>query len=55
MFGEILLKVYGVLFANVLNSEVVNEQEKHDWAPSVPPEPRYEGALVVVVNLEAIL
>ena len=53
MFGESLLDVYGVLFANVINSKVVNDQAKHDWAPSFPQEPRCEGALLVVVDLEA--
>ena len=55
MFGEILLELYGVSFANAINTEVVNEQAKHDWSPSVPPEPRCEGALVVVVDLEKFL
>ena len=55
MFCECLLEVYGVSFANVLNAEVVNDQEKHDWAPSASPEPRCEGALVAVVDLDALL
>ena len=54
MFYEGLLDVYGVLFVNILNAGVFNEQAKHDWAPSVLPEPRYEGALVLVVDLEAL-
>ena len=54
VFSESLLEVYGVSFANVLNAKVVNEQAKHDWAPSVLPETRCEGALVVVLNLEAL-
>ena len=54
MFGERLLEVYGVSFANVLNDKVVNDQAKHDWEPSVPPEPRREGALVVVVEIEVL-
>ena len=41
-------------FANVINAKVVNEQAKRDWAPSVLPEPRCEGTLVVVVELEAL-
>ena len=41
-------------FANVLNFEVVNEQAKHDLAPSVSPDPRCEGTLVVFVDLEAL-
>ena len=41
-------------FANVLNVEVVNNQAKHDWAPSVLPEPRCEGAMVVVVDLDTL-
>ena len=55
LFGESLLEVYGMSFANVINTKVVNDQAKHDWSPSVSPEPRCEGALVVVVNLEALL
>ena len=54
LFGESLLEVYSVSFANVLNAKVVNEQAKHDWEPSVSPEPRCEGALVLVVKLEAL-
>ena len=54
MFGERLLEVYGVSFANVLNVKVINEQAKHDWEPSVLPEPRCEGEMVVVVNLLAL-
>ena len=54
MFGESVLEVYGVSFANVLNAKVVNKQAKHDWSPSVPPEPRCEGALVLFVYLEAL-
>ena len=37
VFGKSLLEVYGVSFANILNAKVVNEQAKHDWAPSVSP------------------
>ena len=54
VFGESLFEVYGVLFANVLNAKVVNEEAKYYWAPSVLPEPRCEGTLVVVVELEAL-
>ena len=54
MFGESLPEVYVVLFANVLNAKVVNEQAKNYGAPSVSPEPRCEGALVIVVNLEVL-
>ena len=54
VFVEILLEVYGMSFANLLNSKVVNEQARNYWAPRVSPEPRCEGALVVVVNLEAL-
>ena len=55
MLGESLIEVDGVSFANVLNAEVVNDQAKRDWEPSVPPEPRCEGALLVVMDLEALL
>ena len=55
LFGESLFEVYGVSFANIINAKVVNEQEKHYWEPSVSPDPRREGALEVVVNLEAFL
>ena len=55
VFGESLFEVYGVSFANLLNVKVVNDQAKHYWAPSVLPETRCGGALVVVVNLEALL
>ena len=41
-------------FSNVINAKVVNEQAKQYWVPTVLPEPRCEGALVVVVNLEAL-
>ena len=54
VFGNSLLEVYGVSFTNVINSRVVNEHAKHDWAPSVSPDTRCEGALIVVVNLEAL-
>ena len=54
VFGNSLLEVYCVSFTNVINSRVVNEQAKHDWAPSVSPDTRCEGALIVVVNLEAL-
>ena len=54
VFGESLLEVYVVSFANLLNAKAVNNQAKHDWAPSVSPDPRYEGALLVVVKREAI-
>ena len=54
VFGESLLEVYGVSFANLLNAKVVNDQRKHYGATSVSPETRHEGALVVVVNLEAL-
>ena len=55
VFGESLLEVYGVSFSHVINAKAVNEQAKYYWAPSVSPDPRCEGALVVVVNLEALL
>ena len=42
-------------FANVLNTKVVIEQAKHDCALSVSPDPRFEGELVVVMDLEALL
>ena len=54
VLDESLLEVYGVLFSNVLNAKVFNEQAKHYWALSVSPDPRCEGTLVVVVNLEAL-
>ena len=41
-------------FANVINAKVVNNQANHYWAPSVSPEPRCEGALVVVVDFDAL-
>ena len=37
VFGESFFEVYRMLFANVLNSKDVNEQEKHYWEPSVLP------------------
>ena len=55
VFGKSLFEVHGVLLSNVINAKVVNEQAKNYWAPSVSPEPRSEGALVVDVNLEALL
>ena len=54
MFGKSLLEVYGVFFTNILIAKVVNEQAKPYGAPSVSPEPRCEGALMLVVNLEAL-
>ena len=54
VFVKILLEVYFVSFANVIKAKVVNEQAKHDWVPSVTPEPWCEGALVLAVNLEAL-
>ena len=54
VFGESLLEVYGASFTNLLNAKVINKQAKHYWAPSVSPDPRCEGALVVVLNLEAL-
>ena len=41
-------------FSNVINAKVVNEQAKYYGEPSVSPDLRCEGALVVVVNLEAL-
>ena len=37
VFGESFFEVYRMLFANVLNSKDVNEQETHYWEPSVLP------------------
>ena len=54
VFCERLFEVYGVSFANVLNAKVVNDQERHYWGSSVSPEPSCEGALILVVNLEAL-
>ena len=54
MFVKRLLEVYGMSSADLFNAKVVNGQAKHDWAPSVSPEPRCEEALVVVMNLEAL-
>ena len=54
VLGESLLEVHGVSFANVLNAKVINKQAKNYWAPSVSPETMCEGALVVVLNLEAL-
>ena len=54
VFRESLLGFCGVLLSNVLNAKVVNNQAKHDRAPGVSPESRCEGALLVVVNLEAL-
>ena len=54
MLDKSLLEVYGVSLANILDTKVVNEQAKNDWVPSVSPEPRCEGELVVAVNLEAL-
>ena len=54
VFRESLFEVYGVSFANLLNANVVNKLAKNYWAPGVLPEPRCEGALVVVMNLEAL-
>ena len=54
VFGKSLLEVYGVSLANALNVKSVNEQAKNYWDPSVSPETRCEGELVVVVKLEAL-
>ena len=54
VFGKSLLEAYGVSFSNVFNSKVVNKQAKNYGEPSVSPEPRFEGVLVVVVNLESL-
>ena len=54
MFFEDLLEVYGVLFANVFNAEVINYHAKNDWAPSVAPDPRCEGTLLVFLDHEAL-
>ena len=54
VFVKSLLELYGVSFANTLNAKIINEQAKQYWEASVLPELRCKGALVVVVNLEAI-
>ena len=43
-----------MLFDNLFNSEVVNDQAKNYCAPIVSPEPRCEETLVLVVDLEAL-
>ena len=54
VFGERLFEVYGVSLANIIKAKVVNKQAKHYWVPSVSHEPRWEGALVLVMNLDVV-
>ena len=55
MFNEDLFEVKGMALANIFNAKIINNQAKHNITPLVVPEARSEGALVVVMGLEAFI
>ncbi len=52
---ESLVKIIQVGIANILDGKVVDNECKHDGAPSVAPEPRGGGCLVVVEFSKGVL
>ena len=51
--GEGLEEVVSVLSADVLDAKIIDDKDKHDWAPFVSPQARGGGTLVVAMRFQS--
>ena len=54
MLSESIEKMFSVLFSNILNSKIVDNESEADWSCSVFPEARGVDDFVVSVFGEAL-